>query len=170
MAYFTQYISIKDDFKHKDDGEDEYVCTLLHYTPGMMRAAEVDSVRIPAIMKPEAQRSNDFFTQFFGLNNYTIKSVPKKYIELSYEETVRIHKKAIEMLKEKNPNIVIEDTSSFRDYEVWFLDAENRLYSVLISARNEDDAKKRCIEDMGIQHRFVRVELYHYGLSKTGGK
>lgn len=160
MAYFTQYLSIEDDFKHNDGGEDEYICTLLHYTPGMMRAAEVDSVRILAIMKPEKQRSDDFFTQFFGLNNYTIKSVPKRYIELSYEEKLFIHKKAIEMLQEKNPNIVIEDTFFFRDYEVWFLDPENRLYSVLVAARNENDAKKRCIEGMGIQHRFVRVEPY----------
>lgn len=107
MAYFTQYIHIEDDFKHNDGGEDEYICTLLHYTPGMMRAAEIDSVRIPAIMKPEAQRSNDFFTQVFGSNNYTIKSVPKRHMELSYEENVCIYKRAIEMLQEKRPDIWI---------------------------------------------------------------
>lgn len=160
MAYFTQYLNIEDDFKHNDGGEDEYVCTLLHYTPGMMRAAEVDSVRIPAIMKPEKQRSDDFFTQFFGLNNYTIKSVPKKYLELSYEEHVYIHKKAIEMLQEKHPNMTIEDSFLFSEYKVWFLDPENRLYPVIVAARNEDDARKRCLEGMGIQHRLVRVELH----------
>lgn len=166
MAYFTQYICVEDDFKHNDGGEDEYICTLLYYTPGMMRAAEFDSVRIPAIMKPEAQRSDDFFTQFFGLNNYTIKSVPKRSLELSYEENVHIHKRAIEMLQEKNPNITIEDTFLLLDYEVWFLDAENRLYSVLVAAHDEDDARKRCTEDMGIQHRFIRVELYHHAKIK----
>ena len=107
MADFTQFIHIEDDFKHNDGGEDEYICTLFHYTPGMMRAGEIDSVRIPAIMKPETQRSNNFFAQFFGLNNYTIKSVPKKYIELSYEESVYIYERAIEMLQEKRPDIWI---------------------------------------------------------------
>lgn len=160
MAYFTQYIHIEDDFKHNDGGEDEYVCTLLHYTPGMMRAGEIDSVRIPAIMKPETQRSNDFFTQFFGLDNYTIKSVPKKSLELSYEENLHIHKRAIEMLQEKNPNIIIEDSFLLLSYKVWFLDPENRLYSVLVLAHDESDARKKCIEDMGIQHKCIKVELY----------
>lgn len=162
MAYFTQYIHIEDDFKHNDFGEDEYICTLLHYTPGMMRAAEIDSVRIPAIMKPEAQRSNDLFTQFFGLNNCTIKSVPKKSLELSYEENLHIHKRAIEMLQEKNPNIIIEDSFLLLSYEAWFLDTENRLYSVLVLAHDENDARKRCIEDMGIQHKCIKVELYFH--------